>query len=132
MSPDTLDSPLHGSRLGPLLAPRSIAILGASDKPSLSQAVLRSLGTLGYAGPVFPVNPKYERILDYACYASLDHLPETPDLVAFCIGSRHILANLELAAARKKVPKASPCNVPSRISARKPRSPFAARIAWVS
>jgi acyl-CoA synthetase (NDP forming) len=104
MSLDTLHSaprsPLQGPRLGPLLAPRSIAILGASDRPSLSQAVLRSLGTLGYEGPVFPVNPKYERILDYPCYASLDDLPETPDLVAFCVGSRHILANLEIAAAR--------------------------------
>ncbi len=46
--------------LQPLLAPRSIAVFGASERPgSLGAAVMRNLLAGGFAGPVWPVNPRH-------------------------------------------------------------------------
>lgn len=86
--------------LDALLRPRSVAILGASDRPSVARSILVSLGILGFEGQILPVNPKYGQVLGHRCYGSLDELPETPDVVAFCLNSKHILPNLERAAAQ--------------------------------
>ncbi len=42
-----------------LLAPRNVAIVGASDRPgSWSGGVWRALRRCGFAGPVYAVNPR--------------------------------------------------------------------------
>ncbi|HEX6007264.1 MAG TPA: acetate--CoA ligase family protein [Burkholderiales bacterium] len=64
-----------------LLAPRSIAILGASDDFSkVNGRTVKYLLAKGYAGSIYPVNPKYERIGELPCYPAVDALPEPPDL----------------------------------------------------
>jgi len=35
----------------------------------------------GYAGKVYPVNPKYQEVFGYTCYPDIESLPEAPDLV---------------------------------------------------
>jgi len=85
----------------PLFEPRSIALLGASDRPSArSRAIQASLATLGYTGAVYPVNPRYDSVGGLRCHASLADLPQAPDIVAFCIGQADVLAHLEQAATR--------------------------------
>ncbi|MBI3373072.1 MAG: acetate--CoA ligase family protein [Betaproteobacteria bacterium] len=68
-------------------APRSIAVVGVSKNPaafgSITFANIVSKG--GYAGPVYPVNAKYDRIGDAVCYASISDLPETPDCVFIAV-----------------------------------------------
>jgi acyl-CoA synthetase (NDP forming) len=83
-----------------LVNPRSIAILGASERPSIGRTLLVSLERLGFAGAVYPINPKYPRISAYTCYPSLDALPEAPDVVAICVGAEDILGHLRALAAR--------------------------------
>ena len=47
--------------LRPLLAPRSIAIVGASESPdSWAPEIERSLRRVGYEGELYPINPKYD------------------------------------------------------------------------
>jgi acyl-CoA synthetase (NDP forming) len=72
-------------RLERLLAPRSIAVMGASQRPSAGRALIESLELLGFEGEVYPINPRYEDILGHRCYASLSELPASPDVVAYCI-----------------------------------------------
>lgn len=68
-----------------LLNPKSIAILGASDRPgSIGSIVLGSLRRCGYAGEVWPINPRHEQIAGYQCYQRLKQLPAPPDVVAIC------------------------------------------------
>ena len=74
-----------------LIAPRSIAIVGASPNPSIGHSVISSLETLGFSGTVMPVNPKYQRVLGHTCYPNLDEVPETPDVVAICLNGRGAL-----------------------------------------
>ena len=86
--------------LTPLLAPRSIAILGASERSALGRWILESLDLMGFTGAVWPVNPKYDEILGRRCYRSLLELPEPPDVTAFCIGQAGALENLRYLAER--------------------------------
>lgn len=87
-------------QLDALLAPRSIAILGASDRPSIGRALIESLDRLEFAGQIFPINPKYESILGRRCYASVEELPGAPDVVAFCISYARVRENMELIARK--------------------------------
>jgi len=65
-----------------LLAPRSVALVGASPQAgSVGAIVARNLLHGGFAGPVYFVNPHHKSIDGVACYASLADLPEAPDLV---------------------------------------------------
>jgi hypothetical protein len=49
--------------LRPLLAPRSVAVVGAGRQPGgIGHEVLRALLAGGFPGPVYPVNPHAERI----------------------------------------------------------------------
>ena len=60
-----------------LLAPRSVAVVGATERPgSYGDTVIRNLGEAGFAGPVFPVNPGRERVHGRRCFPSLLDLPE--------------------------------------------------------
>jgi acetyltransferase len=67
--------------LSGLLAPRSIAVVGASPRgDSVGGAILRNLVECGYPGALYPVNPKYDRVEDLPCHASVDELPAGVDL----------------------------------------------------
>lgn len=63
-------------RLRPLLAPVSIALVGASAREgSFGLATLRNLAHPGFAGPIYPVNPGYGEIEGRVCYPSLADIP---------------------------------------------------------
>lgn len=87
-------------RLDALFRPRSIAVVGASEKPTIGRRLIVSLGRLGFSGRVFPINPSYVSVLGRDCYPSFAELPEAPDLAAFCLGSRLILDAFTAAAER--------------------------------
>jgi acyl-CoA synthetase (NDP forming) len=72
-------------RLDPLVKPRSVAIVGATDRPSPARSVIESLGAIGFSGAIYPVNPKYRSVLNHVCYASLADVPEAPDVVVFSV-----------------------------------------------
>jgi acyl-CoA synthetase (NDP forming) len=88
-------------RLAPLMAPRSIAVLGASADPTRIGGVpLKCLVDWGFAGPVYPVNPKYADIVGRRCFPDLESLPESVDLAVVATGADLALAQLREAAAR--------------------------------
>ena len=85
--------------LTPLLRPRSIAIIGASDREgSFGQRLLQSITGGRYTGRVYPINPRYRQLKDLPCYPNLAALPESPDLAAFAISDDVIEAALTEAA----------------------------------
>jgi len=68
-----------------LFSPRSVALIGASEKPhSVGATVLRNLVSGGYAGSIFPVNPKYKTLTGLAVHSSVEKLPQAPDLAVVC------------------------------------------------
>jgi acyl-CoA synthetase (NDP forming) len=65
-----------------LFDPQSIAVVGATDRPSSygAQALL-NLRNAGFGGEVVGVNPGRDEVLGYPCVASLSELPEPTDAV---------------------------------------------------
>jgi acetyltransferase len=64
-----------------LLAPRSIALIGASDREgSLGTLIGRNLREGGFEGRIMLVNPRYAEIGGEPCYPEVARLPEAPDL----------------------------------------------------
>ncbi|GAB5377911.1 MAG: bifunctional acetate--CoA ligase family protein/GNAT family N-acetyltransferase [Acuticoccus sp.] len=64
-----------------MLAPRSVALIGASARPgSLGAVVLSRLAGAGFHGSIGLVNPKYDAIGERPCVARVGDLPFAPDL----------------------------------------------------
>ncbi|WP_339947893.1 acetate--CoA ligase family protein [uncultured Albimonas sp.] len=68
------------SELQRLLAPKSVAIVGASTREG-SFGMLTFKNLHRFAGPVWTVNPRYDELYGQPCYASVRDLPEAPDCV---------------------------------------------------
>jgi acetate---CoA ligase (ADP-forming) len=83
-----------------LVKPRSVAIVGATDRPSPGRTLVESLGSIGFPGAIYPVNPKYKSILNHTCYPTLMDLPEAPDVVVFSIRNPLIPEQIRLAIKR--------------------------------
>ena len=66
--------------LAALMAPRSIAVIGASGNEGgySSRSLANLLGT-GYTGRIFPVNPRYEELEGLRCYPSVGAIGEPVD-----------------------------------------------------
>jgi acetyltransferase len=63
------------------LSPKSVALVGASSREgSVGRVVLENVLGSGYAGRIYPVNPKYADVLGVRCYRQVPELPEAPDL----------------------------------------------------
>ena len=87
-------------RLDPLLRPKSLAVVGASRRPgSVGHTLIRHLIQGGFAGAVYPVNPKYEDIEGLACTGALAELPEPPEQVVLAVADARLEAEFEAAIA---------------------------------
>jgi len=72
-----------------LFDPRSIALVGASSAfGKISGQPLDLLIKRGYAGRLYPVNPKYDELLGRKCHRSVAELPETPDLALILVNAK--------------------------------------------
>src|SRR3984957_790944 len=78
-------------QLDALFKPESIAVIGASDKPTPGRRIIASLDRLGFAGRIYPINPNYAAVLNRTCYKSVADLPEAPDIGVFCLGHERVL-----------------------------------------
>jgi acyl-CoA synthetase (NDP forming) len=67
--------------LDAVFAPRSVAVVGASDDVTKwGGSVMQNIIEGGFEGRLFPVNPKASSIFGLPAYPSLGELPEAPDL----------------------------------------------------
>ena len=69
-----------------LFHPRSVALIGAStEQNKLSGRPFRFFREYGYAGNVYPVNPKYQEIAGVPCFAKLSDIPGEVDLAVITL-----------------------------------------------
>jgi acetate---CoA ligase (ADP-forming) len=72
--------------LTPLLAPRSVAVLGASSDPTrIGGRPIAYMRAQGFPGALYPVNPNRAEIQGLKAYASVADLPETPDVAIVAV-----------------------------------------------
>jgi acetyltransferase len=82
-------------------APRSIALIGATDRPhSVGATVLHNLLAGGFAGPVMPVNPHRRELAGVKVHPNVAALPTTPDLALVCTPAPTVPALVAELAAR--------------------------------
>lgn len=87
----------------PLLYPESVAILGASEnKYKIGNIQLQALIDGKFQGEIYPIHPKAEQIAGLKSYPSLTDVPNSIDLVIFCVAYDQIKNGL-IACAEKKV-----------------------------
>jgi acetyltransferase len=68
-----------------LLTPRSVVVVGASDRPgSVGATVMRNLLGAGFRGPIWPVNLRRESVAGVRAYRTPTQLPAVPDLAVIC------------------------------------------------
>ncbi|MCX5839632.1 MAG: acetate--CoA ligase family protein [Deltaproteobacteria bacterium] len=84
--------------LKPLLAPKSIAVIGVSQGRSLGGRVIDNLTKFRFAGKIYPVNPKYEEIKGMRCYHNVAAIGEPVDMVMIALASPYVLKVLKEAA----------------------------------
>lgn len=85
--------------LEPMLSPRSIAIVGASDRVgSFGRSTLEQTIAGGFPGEIYPVNPRLTEIHGLRCYPSLADLPHPADLAILVVANELLESQLELAA----------------------------------
>jgi acyl-CoA synthetase (NDP forming) len=73
--------------IGKLLAPRTIALVGASEDRHYSRSIIANLRQHGFSDDaILPVNPRYSEVAGLPCHPSLAALPVVPDVAALLIG----------------------------------------------
>ena len=77
----TWEGPSSPERLALLQNARSVAIVGASDKPSRASYFVATYLQSSAPYRLYFVNPVAKEILGQPAYASLQDLPEVPDVV---------------------------------------------------
>ena len=81
-----------------LLRPRSIAFVGASDRPNSTGAAMLAMCLIdGFDGKIFSINPRLSTLNGGPCYADLKALPEVPDHVVIGVASRFVEAVVDQA-----------------------------------
>jgi acetyltransferase len=76
-----------------MLAPRSVAIIGASDTPGkVGHAVLRNMLTSGYEGEIFPVNSRADLVQGHRAFRNVSEISEEIDLAVVCTPSQTVPA----------------------------------------
>ena len=79
-----------------LLAPRSVAVIGASDRAgSVGATVFRNLRAGGFAGPLWPINLRHREVAGERAWTHLRELPQAPDLAVICTPPRTVPGLIE-------------------------------------
>src|SRR4051812_19322759 len=87
--------------IGELLAPASVAVIGASeDQGKFGGRVLQMLLKHRFAGTIYPINPNRPALLGLRAYKSVADTPEVPDVAIMAVPQPHVKARIEECAAR--------------------------------
>ncbi len=88
-------------RLDRLIAPRSLAVVGASPREtSVGRHVVANIIAAGFAGPVHVVNPNYADIEGIDTVKSIDAIAGTPDVVVIAVPPAAVPETVAAAGAK--------------------------------
>jgi acetate---CoA ligase (ADP-forming) len=90
-----------GAGLDAVFKPRSIAIIGASqDETKIGGRPVYFLRKYGFAGKIYPVNPRSSEVQGLLAYPSVTALPEVPDLAIIAVAAEAVPRAVAECAAR--------------------------------
>lgn len=84
------------NQLDKIFYPKSVAIVGASSKPStLSWELVNNMIKYGYTGKIFPVNPKADAVHSIKSYPSLTDITDDIDLAIIMLPRNLVLPTID-------------------------------------
>jgi len=84
-----------------LFAPRSIAIIGATEKAGKRGfEVIENLRRVGFPGDIYPVNPRYEQVAGLRCYANVRDIPAPVEAAAIAVAAEGAVAAMRECALK--------------------------------
>ena len=83
------------------LAPRSIAVVGASDNPhKVGGRPILYMKRYGFRGAIYPINPGRAEVQGLKAYASIGDVPEAPELAVIAVAGDEAVRAVEECAAK--------------------------------
>ena len=80
----------------PLLRPRSITIVGASENSNAwSARIFRNLQSYGFPGQIHLVNPRHRALYGAPCYPSVSEVPDAIDQLIVIVPAQQALSAIE-------------------------------------
>ncbi|MFR9750328.1 GNAT family N-acetyltransferase [Nocardia sp. 004] len=93
---DSRERASEARSVGNLLAPRSIAVIGATPATGrIGRVVLANLLSGAFQGPIFPVNPHHKSVCGVRAYATVREIPDEIDLAVVAVPSAAIASVLD-------------------------------------
>ena len=87
--------------LAPLLAPRSVAVVGASADPSrIGGRPIAYMKARGFTGPIYPVNPNRSEIQGFPAFPDIASLPTVPDAAIVAVPAAQVIGTMSALGAR--------------------------------
>ena len=72
-----------------IMNPRAVAVIGASDgEGKIGNSVMKNIINGGYAGALYPINPRADEILGKKCFKSVKDIPEEVDVAIFAVPAK--------------------------------------------
>ncbi|MDR7481713.1 MAG: GNAT family N-acetyltransferase [Armatimonadota bacterium] len=91
------------SALRTFFSPRAVAVVGASrQRGSIGGELFHNLLAYGFAGPVYPVNPRADVVQSVVAYPTVEAIPGPVDLAVVVVPAEHVVETAQ-ACARKGV-----------------------------
>jgi acetyltransferase len=92
---------MASSTLNLFFRPHGIAVVGASRDPNkLGYGVVRNLVEHHYEGPIYPVNPRADEVLNLKAYADVADVPDPVDLAIIIVPAPAVAGVLERCGQR--------------------------------
>lgn len=85
------NTPIYKRDIEKLIAPRSVAVIGASVRPNIGHAVVRNIIKQGFTGPIYAINFHGDDVLQAKGYKSVKDIPGELDLAVICVPSVAVL-----------------------------------------
>ena len=79
----------------PIFSASTIAIVGASERARWPQTIWQNLKANGYAGKVYPINPRRDEVYGVPCYHDFGSLPEPADLALVIVPAAAVQGVIE-------------------------------------
>jgi 4-hydroxybutyryl-CoA synthetase (ADP-forming) len=89
------------SQINPFFSPKSIAVIGASEKPGVGETIFSNIKN-GYTGKVYPITPSHSTIFGIKAYKSVLDVPYDIDL-ALVITPNRIVPSVMDEVGKKKI-----------------------------
>jgi acetyl coenzyme A synthetase (ADP forming)-like protein len=89
-----------------MMRPRAVAVIGASaENGKIGNSVMKNLINGGYAGEIYPINPKADEILGKKAYKNIGDVPGDVDVAVFAVPAKFVPQALR-EVGEKNVPAA--------------------------